>query len=192
MQKSLDKLYSFEDLILELSNIKKSYLKEVIWINTNFQKSLQLFSSNTNSEVLINSINELKNLQKQIGWMKDWPDKWFFEYALYSEIFKLTDVLTRSISKDLANLGAIYSLLEKVEWDNFKTTNQKLVDKINDFSKNSDILFDEMYYQTALLYNWEKILFTSDYYYAKEASLHFDKQLLELKKSLDWYKAKPW
>lgn len=188
MRESLDKLSALGEKVKAGRSIKTEYIQKIQQTKPELETALQPLNDDSDSDLLLSDLSNLLELQKSTVAMSEGAEKGFFEYMVYGEIFRLTDEMTNSIVTNSARMGALYSYAEKFEPEALKDVNQALKTQLELYGKDTDALLQELYYLNAMLFEGEKILFTSDYLYAKAAAVFIDQQLAELKPILDQYK----
>lgn len=190
MQKGIEKLNLLGAKMKESAEMRKWYLDEILKNKSEWRDALTPFIESPATEPLLADLANLNKLNTSTSSLPESAERGFFEYMIFGEIFRLTDEMTKNMAKDTADLGAIYAFSEKSGTD-LADIDKELKDRINELAKTTDPVIQDSYYMTAVLNLGEKVLFTSDYNYAKEATVFIDKELAILKTTLDTYKDAP-
>lgn len=180
--------------IQEIIQIKSNYINLVIQKKPELKNLLDSKFSDEDYLSIKLQIDNLNELNKLSISSKDSTVKWFLDYIIYKEIIRLSDSTTKNILSNISRLWALSAFMNKLDNDLFSEPNKNLEIDINNISPETNELINEIYYIDANLYKWEKIIFTSDYYFAKEATVFLDWQLKSLKETIDKNKDwnKPW
>lgn len=186
MSDALEKINAIETKAKEIVDLKKWHINELINKQPELSNSLNDFMLDENFDEIIADIANLNSLEKSTKNLPESTEKGFFEYMIFEEIFRITDELTKNLAKNSADLGFLYVLAENSDGDLLQV-NQELKNQIDQLEKSINSLVEDVYYLLAVLSYGEKVLYTSDYYYAKSAVEFIDEQLSILDDSLKNY-----
>ena len=141
----------------------------------------------TNINNLSASLSNLLVLKKKADAMEKDAVWGFIQFQKYGDLVELTDMYTYEVRSQLNGITALYFMLEADANTAYQDLNKQFTAKIDPVSNEASDLFNELYYDNAVVKYGEDMLFTGDYYFAKDTVKSLDIQIANAKKTIADY-----
>ena len=183
----INSLGAFDKKLREQKEVFHWYVLEIQKIDKGTQKLTDGLYSATNLGLLSQSLSDLMLLKKQGDKMEKSAAWGYLQFQKYADFIELTNLYGVEAASELSRVTALYYLLEGDPNTAYQDLNKQLIAKMDPLTDASSDMLDELYRLTAVANYGEKLLFTVDYYFSRDAIKLLDTRIAEAQKSLDGY-----
>lgn len=176
-----------DDKLREEREIFAWYISEIQTIDESTKSFTDQVLGATKGSALSEALSAtmvLRNNAKKIELSPEWG---FMQFQTYGALVKLTDLYSSEAESLVSRTTAMYYLLEADSNTAYQDLNKQFTAKLDPVSDQVSEILSELYYNVAIAGYGQKLLFTADYYFAKDIVAATDIQIAEMKKTIADY-----
>ncbi len=159
--------------IVEIDGSTSNYLETIYG-----QSGINLLSANLS--LLVSLKTEADDMGKSSAWG-------YLQYQKYFSFVELIDLYAVEQGDLMAQTVNLYYLLESDPNTAYQDLNKEFIAKIDPLSEESSELLNQLYHTAAVVNFGKDLLFTADYYFAKDNVAAIDERIAQAKKSIEEY-----
>jgi len=188
MDDSIDYMNDLEDLVKNQRGTLDWYIFKIAALSPGMREVLLPYIDRGTENAIAQNLKLefLNSLKKELSSGKKNAEWGFLTYTKYVTILDLVQSYTDEINDMNKILVTLYYILE----DNnevYQEINKELDDRLESNSLKIGELVHKLNYNSASLIHEEKLLFTADYYFAKDTVTYIEQELIKFDRKISEY-----
>lgn len=187
IDEGIDLTAQLDKKIREEKEIFDWYIKEIQTIDESTKSYTDQVLGATKGNYLSESLSNLMVMRNDLKKMELSPEWGFLQFQTYAQWIELTGLYTAESASLMTRMMAMYYLLEADSNTAYQDLNVQFIAKMDPVSEEVSGLLGELYRYTASANYGEKLIFTADYYFAKDSIAAMDVEIAKIEKSFADY-----
>lgn len=187
IDEAIDVMTKLDDKLREEREIFTWYIKEIQKIDESTKSYTDQVLGATKGNVLSESLSNLLVMKNNANKMEMGSAWGYLQFQKYGAMVELTNLYSVEAASLLSRSGAMYYLLESDPNKAYQELNVQYIAKIDPVSEQVSEILSELYYKNALATYGEKLIFTADYYFAKDTIKTLDEQIAKAQTAFSEY-----
>lgn len=187
LDEGIDKLIELDKKLKEEREIFEWYIGHIQEIDETTMTYTDKLLRATNVNILSEGLSNLILLQRKADKMAKSPEWGFVQFQKYGSVVELTNLYTLEAGSLMARATSLYYILDSDANTAYQDLNNEFIAKLDPVSDEVTDILNELYNLNAVLNYSEKLLFSTDHFFARETIVKVDAEISKANQTIANY-----